>query len=586
MRTRLALVAAVAASIALSGSGSAADGDGFLTCEAPGGPLGKLVGANPDWTCVEIGRGRAGSADYDAAVRVLRGADFAVQGIEALGPRAIGVVDKAFKAWSAKAGLGIPGRITVLLADPKGLGSSEATDMGEAVVAGDRECVVRLYLESLAAAPGGFSPLDKTLAHELAHCVQFWRNKPQTAMRGQGADWWMEGSAEMLASLVYPGEPTTRARYALFDEQSATVPLTAMSYQSITFWQWAWNRDPKQVFAIWDAMPTGQPGAAAQAAALIAFYAGSSDKDALQRFAQDYLDGKILDATGAKIANPDFGAPVDVVQEGQIALDYGPPLTIWRRKLTTAQNEYAFYREGVTREPWIKGADGAWTTPVAEGGAVGKACERNERVFARLQTEDAEATSGVIAVRKTSDCKACEALAQRDQCLVGQWAIDKAQLAALLKSFAKGGASDPEPLVGGDQDVTVRLGPGGKGKLDFGDYQVFSHEDMQTPGGWLRTSVWVSAVGTVEFDWSSAGVGGGSARFCPTKDESSFQYMVTVADLAKGEILVKPELTPIPLKMDRTDFAYACAGDTVKLTVSGVTMGGVAVEWTLKRLSP
>jgi hypothetical protein len=81
------------------------------------------------------------------------------------------------------------------------------------------DCVVQVYRNPASLDPAA---LRFTLAHEFSHCYQYeTRSNPATVFARMPNDpnsWWIEGSAEWLASLVYPpvGDPIAGSIRDLF----------------------------------------------------------------------------------------------------------------------------------------------------------------------------------------------------------------------------------------------------------------------------------------------------------------------------------------------------------------------------------
>lgn len=93
----------------------------------------------------------------------------------------------------------------------------------------DNVCVVRVFNEFK-------SSIDQraTIAHEFAHCYQNYYNRASFAAAGDPmSQWWIEGGAEWLASLVYPAEfPNSLS--ALF---RYNTDVLANAYDDIYFWK-------------------------------------------------------------------------------------------------------------------------------------------------------------------------------------------------------------------------------------------------------------------------------------------------------------------------------------------------------------
>lgn len=75
------------------------------------------------------------------------------------------------------------------------------------VILDDQVCYIRLYLPFI-----GSTHKESTIAHELAHCYQHYYNRALFVLKS-GTGWWAEGSAEWLASTVYPAQYPVNRRF-------------------------------------------------------------------------------------------------------------------------------------------------------------------------------------------------------------------------------------------------------------------------------------------------------------------------------------------------------------------------------------
>lgn len=139
------------------------------------------------------------------------------------------VLDNTLSRYSALFGITSP-RIAVIFS------TTLASDPTTLAAAGPRpadsplpyDCFMYVYPHPSNNNPSIFR---FTLAHELAHCFQFAVNPASiAAINSSGSDanlWWVEGSAEWLASLIYPpvGNPiaeTIRSFYLIVNENPLT----------------------------------------------------------------------------------------------------------------------------------------------------------------------------------------------------------------------------------------------------------------------------------------------------------------------------------------------------------------------------
>lgn len=604
MRWCMRLAAAVLAVGAVAWQpAQAADADGFDDCTKAGGAISSKVDSLGQWTCTEMVRRQiVGGPNYMFPARVVRSYEINDAAFKTVTPQLLDKLEAAFKFWVGQVVLGQPGRITVLLVDPEGKDMPGLAEHGVTVMAGD-ECIVRINLAGITkdhtegkkgdgdvwiVQPGASEiprEIDKVIAHEAAHCVQTWRNPAQMKLAEQGANWWIEGSAEMMASLVVPRANTTMERYKLFDQQSASVPLTKMTYQSVTFWQWLWNRSPELVPAAWDAMPKDQPGPEAQSAALKGFFdARLEGQKGFDTFAHDYLDGAIKDVTDEVITAPDWGEVQEVaVETGSVTFE-AEPFTIWRRQVVFSGGDYAVtalmdvLSASEMGEPWAR--------PVPTHTKSGEDCKKT--ITWKLSAFDTSGTAplkidNMLSFKRDpgDGCAVCQVSEIRDQCLAGEWAFDKVALAAMLAKFT-GKDGDPDPGIGGG-DMVIRFYPHGRAMLSSDSFQIFL--SLPVPGADnLTASVWVGTAGDAPLKWStSAASGGGQLKMCRLGDgDFSAGTMTTIVDYPGNKIVVPPEYIDVPLGKDMPVLTYLCQGNQVNLRLDGV--GEHTLEWTLHRI--
>jgi hypothetical protein len=121
---------------------------------------------------------------------------------------------------------------------------------------------------TLSKTPADKAFLDDqkfVVAHELAHCVQYWAFDKKTLDTLQNAsEWWVEGSADYMASIAAAEGPRVKLWTDKFDEKSSYLALTQMSYETYVFFAWLAQVNGKH--AVFDLIHKlsgegGQPGA-------------------------------------------------------------------------------------------------------------------------------------------------------------------------------------------------------------------------------------------------------------------------------------------------------------------------------------
>ncbi|BCW90012.1 hypothetical protein sos41_31800 [Alphaproteobacteria bacterium SO-S41] len=604
MKTIAPLLAALAACLVFGlGTAQASDPDAFLDCTVQGGEFSKTVMSTGEWSCAEMSRRQISSGAGSFPARIVRSVQIADDNFKTVTPQLLDGLELAFKTWTSSVDIGFPGRITILLLDPAGDDMPvKLPEHGAAAVIGQSECLIEVNLAGITTdltngkkssddpdawiiQPGASEiprQIQKVVAHEAAHCVQTWRNPKQAALTGKGADWWMEGSAEMMASLVVPRANTTMERYKQFDKDSGELPLTTMSYQSIVFWQWLWNQSPQKVLDVWSAMPTAQPGAPAQALALKAYFESAMPKglESFQDFAQSYLDGKITDVTGAVISAAEYGEPLQIDGEtGQLDVDM-TAFTIYRRQLLISGGDYkvANLSNSVALAYAEPGA--AWAKPVPEHTPPGD-CSKPLTWNVALMPLEPVKLQGLLSFTRDKPCTACIVTDKRDQCLAGLWRLDKPALTKLLVTMLAADANDADPTIGGG-DFLITFDGTGQGQWSSDSFQIFTSATQEK----LRADIWIGTGGDLPIKWSSFGNGSGNLKMCrdPAREDSfSIQTMVTMIDRETQAIVIKPVVTDVPLPDEIPQLAYACNGDTVTLTAQG-TGATTDPQWVLHRV--
>src|SRR5690606_38060170 len=193
--------------------------------------------------------------------------------------------------------------ISHLLPEPAA-DDEELDEVDGQIVGADDGCRMALY-----PASTGRRGLAITAAHEFFHCVQA-SEFPDTYDRASSS-WWVEGTAEWFANLVFPGTGTSDGFVSEFDSVSHDTALTAMEYESVVFFFWLGERQGSG--AIGRLMrAVQQPGEPAQQDALAAFLPAEEWQD----FAEAYLSRRIRQPGGRAIASSPFPGDIYVWGEG------------------------------------------------------------------------------------------------------------------------------------------------------------------------------------------------------------------------------------------------------------------------------
>ena len=330
--------------------------------------------------------------------------------------------------------------------------NSQDTDAGRVLGIAKKsgaDCVLQLYPARLAEqGSDGLGFLQFTAAHELFHCVQY-ATWPAQMEEYEKHNWWVEGTAETVAQAVFPNLDAAFREGFNFANKFRDTPLTQLRYENVVFFSWVWAKDPKLVFKIISAMPVGSSEAAQQKALV-----GIIPPDELSRFVRDFLDNKVVTPGGA---DPMFGEiPLQMTTNiGAVSFDgsdtrefAAAPFTMFALDASFAGGSYEIdvQNAGPVLAQHRIAEGGPWDAGkiLAEGDCTTVRTHR----LAGMATGDAKVR--VVAKKDTKgvDCKSCEAVAVRDQCLVGTWLIDNVVQNMSIADFVSAGRPVKTAVVG------------------------------------------------------------------------------------------------------------------------------------------
>lgn len=313
--------------------------------------------------------------------------------------------------------------ITVLLLD-SGYVAPDVSAEGGSIVASMipaevDECRLVIYLLSAAADRDHAA---QVVAHELFHCVQQANLSPARMRSGAtgtaaGGDWWLEGSAEWFAQLAVPerARPLFERRVQRFDQNSMDRPLSRMAYEAVVFFLWlAQERGPHGILPFLGAMADRRDERAQFAAMAAALPAA-----AWLRFAQDYLDRKIVDGQGRPIpSRPDPG-PDWAWNETRTQVAEVRPFQLLRAKLHFACGRWAVSATPAPAHAQREGATGGWQELPA---TIDVREDAQERQYAGWLVAAEARRLQLRAVRETA-CGDCAGVSTLDACLPGTWSM-------------------------------------------------------------------------------------------------------------------------------------------------------------------
>ncbi|MFC1936468.1 hypothetical protein ACFLYP_02240, partial [Chloroflexota bacterium] len=136
----------------------------------------------------------------------------------------------------------------------------------------------------------------QTIAHEVFHCVQFWR---YGAFDTGNTLWWAEGGAVYASDLVYPAANIEFTYIDSFDENAQTDRLTQMDYEAFMFFMYLAGRQGNyNTIRIIDKFTNKYGGAETESSErrqLEALVGIDGIQDLFHDFGKAYLDRRILD---------------------------------------------------------------------------------------------------------------------------------------------------------------------------------------------------------------------------------------------------------------------------------------------------
>lgn len=276
-------------------------------------------------------------------------------------------------------------------------------------------------------ADDGFKQL---IAHEVFHCVQYWRQEDNT---GASADWYIEGMAEYFSGVVYPNANNEHQYLGGFNFFTASESILDLQYSSWVFFQYLGDRFGKEfVVNMLDVLPTSG-GKTAQAAAL----AGIGDMSTVfHEFGRAFLDRQLRDENGNPLPLPPYYLPPSrfVLNPGSHQLQ-ATPFQLARYQLTYREaKEYAIELETSASAGRLAArpasSAGTWGDLPLE---IRVSCD--DVVYVGLVT-NTDAASDYSATAQTEWVDLGDVLC--DPCLVGTWMQDTAVIEENFRMLAAG----------------------------------------------------------------------------------------------------------------------------------------------------
>ena len=535
----------------------------FFDCDDPA--AAKIIDPTAPFSCVVLEEELVPAAGGMAPFRVVADALSSEADLAPWVAMSVATIQDNMALWTKHADLKmLP--LTLVLFDPQDPASPVGNSFADhSVVAG--QCMIRLNTPALAGQAAGEVEnfFHRVVAHEFAHCIQQ-SNWPVPA-NTPGRDWWLEGAANALAGVLYPPSANDLKNQSAFDAKSAVVPLTSMSYEAATFFYWLWGKSPALVFQLMAAMPT-QPGEAAQQDALVDFMQSDAVEaavgdNALDRFAQDYIDARIWDPRGTIIVAPSLGPPIIFDESRQVSFP-AAPFTI-QRALLGFIGDFALPTFDAGSLIGSRRVDNSTDWEELPLFVSPESCEQPEMYkLARMPTID---KGFRIDAHQTEACALCTPTLDQDACLVGRWEVDLLALSEDLRSKIEAYSSQGD-MTG---SITFDLQQGGGFSIAFDNVFIGGVAgDQQNAAAW-----WLKIGGEDRGTWSAAN---GVLTLCIHEPGSELvstvalngkeQYSVTHSGYAQSGV-----------------YSYAC-GQTTLLDYSGplVMPEGYQPRWTLNKV--
>lgn len=268
----------------------------------------------------------------------------------------------------------------------------------------------------------------QVIAHEVFHCVQYWRQDRST---DESATWYIEGMAEYFGGVVYPNANIEHEYLGGFNFFTASESILNLEYSSWVFFQYLGNRFGKEfVIQMLDALPTSG-GTTAQAAALASI---GDMPHVFHEFGQAFLDGQLQDENGSPLPMRPYYLPPNrfLLTPGSRQLQ-AHPFQLARYRLTYEETKEYLINLEPTGSAGLLTARNA-TTPGGWGDLpleIRTGCDPVTYVGLVTNT-DASSDYRATAQTEWLDEYMC------DRCLIGTWMQDTDVIDANFRTLAVG----------------------------------------------------------------------------------------------------------------------------------------------------
>jgi hypothetical protein len=400
------------------------------------------------------------------------------------------------------------------------------------------ECAITVY-----KVPEGYSErqFDFLLAHEIFHCAQFATFPGPVS--AEGAEWWIEGSAEHFAHMAVP-DAGDFGWYQGYDAGSVDKALTALTYENVVFFHWLHQqRGPEGVAAFLAAMPTGGDQIAALRARI--------DTSAWASFIEALVEGRITSPGGTGVPRAEyFTGNYEVGDTTDLPVTVSP---------FVAQRYKVRFKKERHYDVGLSGADGTQVR-MQDDGATWSNLPLFVSTCPDAVTRILYSATADAAVAGRIDFEKVGVEGQGACCLEGEWTPTEETLAGLA-TFGNEIGGPALAMSGGDMSCSYDGGGAlltfrgdGAGELAFDGHSTSCVARMH---GQSMTTTGTRS-GTFAFNWTAKGDGAGMADY--TDNTVIWTMAIKMGPVMQS--MTNPDAGP---SVARNGFAFTCTPATLDI---------------------
>ncbi|MGH2581549.1 MAG: hypothetical protein ACRDFQ_01470 [Anaerolineales bacterium] len=398
-------------------------------------------------------------------------------------------------------------------------------------------------------------PADDTfkqlIAHEIFHCVEYWRQGRST---NAAADWYIEGMAEYFSGVVYPSANNEHQYLDGFNYFTMTESIVDLQYSSWVFFQSLGNEFGKEfVIGLLDTLPT--EGTRANQITKLAEIAGMPN--VFHEFGQTFLEQRLRDENGSTLPMSPLFLPGN-----RFALTPSPD----REFETTAflLSRYLIrYEEAKQYQVALSASgDGLFTVHNREGSEWGE-----------LPLEIASPCGGMVLVGLVTAAEAGAEFSNRthtewleeyecDRCLIGTWMQDTATIENNLRTIMGPAA---ETLIGVSGVFILDIAENA-GTLFYPEDYAITFRTVDDEIAEMR----MEGFSTGSYVIPTEGI------IRSYEGETAFELTLTTPSGTVG-MPVTPETAPAGPFSGGGEFPYTCTATTLTVVTEGVAPFPVSV---------